>query len=417
MPYTEDKYLGHIPRAFVYIGGKLILCENYSLTINTKGEAGTCNVRIPLENIDSSVFAETSTMGNLYEVQVWSGYIQDGKSEKEQLDDIKQKIGQNKPNNFLTKRFDGYVMQPEWEFGYSRYLNLSCIDWTGLLHEYKFATRVEDGATECRNIISAVQSQIKGITIKLDKNYSGSIKLGTNDNKDNKYVYNATGKSLYDVLTDVAVKLGKIIIADGKNITIASPNSDPNVWKMYYGFAKNQKVGDLPIGQFFESMRIRYGQKGRPGKSNVVVRVIGTNHDKKGEAKKIDVTYPENYESTASTHVEVIRINTSIKEAEAKAIAENKYKLLTKRSITGTVDLPFANNFLMVQDAVEFISDDNGVPDEASSQIGFLKGYWFTVNSISEDYSKSGYTQSIEFEADPDTLNSPAGKRLMTGGN
>lgn len=415
MPYVEDKFLGHVPRAFLYIGGKLILCEDYSLTINTKGEAGTCNVKVALENIDSSVFAETSTIGDLYEVQVWSGYIQDGKSEKEQLDDIKQKIRQNKPNEFLTKRFDGYVMQPEWEFGHSRYLYLSCIDWTGLLREYKFAARVEDGATECKNLVSAVQSQIKGIKIELEP-YSGSFKLGTNDNKENKYVYNATGKSLYDVLNDVAIKLGKIIIADGKTIKIVKPNSNPNVWKMYYGMAKNQKQGNLPIGQYFMSMRIRYGQKGRPGKSNVVVRVIGSNHDKKGEAKKIDITYPEDYKSTANTHVELIKINTSIKEAEAKAIAENKYKILTKRSITGTIDLPFANNFLMLQDAVEFVSDNTDVVNEANSQIDFLKGYWFTVNSISEDYSSLGYTQVVEFEADPETLNSPVGKRLMTGG-
>lgn len=63
----------------------------------------------------------------------------------------------------------------------------------------------------------------------------------------------------------------------------------------------------------------------------------------------------------------------------------------------------------MLQDAIEFVPDDDAI------DMHFLKGYWFTVNSIEERYSSEGYSQSIEFEADPLLANSPV-KRIAPKG-
>jgi hypothetical protein len=165
---------------------------------------------------------------------------------------------------------------------------------------------------------------------------------------------------------------------------------------MYYGPANRQElIQGQPRGQYFDTLNFRFGAKGRTEKSNVVVEVTGINYNKKGtNGKPVRVVFPEDKAITSVTKYEKIQVAGDVRESQLKIIAENRYRQLASRLVTGTISLPFANNFIELWDIVEF------VPDESKESLKFLKGYWFNVAAINEDFGSDGYSQSVEFESD-----------------
>lgn len=400
---TEDPYRGSRPRALIKIGAQFILAKSFDLTDNNKQEATVCNITIPLENVDSTIFDDDKNGGDYVPVQVWAGYVEDVKNPDEQLNEITARLNAEQPDKYLSKRFDGYVFQPEWKFGNENLLVLKCVDWTGILRAYKFTQRLEGGQTEASNVVGMVQNQVNGLTIKL-QSYPGSQRLGTHDNTNNTQVFNSGNMTLFNVLEKVAEKLGYFITTDGKTIILKEQKPNPIVWHMYYGPRDYQKKAGVSIGQYFEDMEVRFGAKGRPdqrsqynlalrgAKGSVVVRVLGVDHTKTGKSKNIDVTYPDGAVPTALNQ-HIIRIPYDLRMTEAKAIAQNEYNNLSKNLMTGSFSLPFANNFMNVQDVIRM--------ETADTDMDFLHAKYFTINSITESYNESGYKQRIEFESDP----------------
>lgn len=392
----NDIHRGHVPRALIRIGGQWALVESYSLNINNKGEAQSCRIRIPLENIDSVVFNDPQILGSMHAVEIWSGYIEDVGDTEKQIAELRKIIARKASQPYLVKRFDGFVSQPEWTWGEEgEYVDLDCLDWSSVLREYKFFVNLEGGDTEVRAILKKIQSDLKGITIDFD-DYPGSVRLGDFDNVDNKITYNCGGKTYWDMIDDCAKKLGYIVICENRTIKLTSQKKSPMIWNMYYGPEQRQElVNDQPRGQFFKNVQIRYGQKGRLDKSNVVIECVGTNKKEKGTAQQVRVIYPEDQAITSVTKYEYISVPGDVRETQLKIIAEHRYRQLASRLMTGSLELPFANNYLNLWDIVEF------VPDESKDSMHFLKGYWFNVCSISEEFNKSGFTQRVEFESDP----------------
>jgi hypothetical protein len=395
----DDIYRSHRPRAFVKIGGSLILCESFNLTKSNKGEAQSANATILLDSIESDVFADDKIMDNIMEIEIWAGYVEDVKHEAKQLEDIKEDIlSKNPKNRLFTRRFSGFVSQPDWSFGGDgEYLHLACLDWTDFLRQFKYAENFEGSACEIREIAKKITAAIKGINIIVD-DYSGSARLGeiTTDGKTTTQVYHAAGKDFMAILDDCADKLGYIIIVNGKDIHLTAQKKSPFIWPMYYGPANRQElIQGQPRGQYFDTLNFRFGAKGRTEKSNVVVEVTGINYNKKGtNGKPVRVVFPEDKAITSVTKYEKIQVAGDVRESQLKIIAENRYRQLASRLVTGTISLPFANNFIELWDIVEF------VPDESKESLKFLKGYWFNVAAINEDFGSDGYSQSVEFESD-----------------
>lgn len=396
---VNDLYRSHHPRSFVVIGGEVVLCESYSLTKSNKGEAQSANINVLLDSIESDVFADDKIMDNIMEVEIWTGYVQDIAHEEKQLQEIREAIANKKPQRFFSRRFSGFVSQPEWSFGENgETLHLSCLDWTDFLRHFKYAQNFENSNCEIRNIIAAIKKDIGGIDIVFD-DYPGSARLGEidSDGKTTTQVYHASGKNYMEILDDCADKLGQIIMVEGKTIKLTAQKKSPFIWPMYYGPAEKQETSaGEPRGQYFQNLTFRFGAKGRTEKSNVVVEVTGINYNKKGtKGKPVRVVFPEDKAITSVTQYEKITVPGDVREAQLKIIAENRYRKLASRLITGTIDLPFANNFIDLWDIVEF------VPDASRTSLQFLKGYWFNVEAISEDFGGDGYSQSVEFASDP----------------
>jgi hypothetical protein len=399
---NKDIYRSHTPYAFVFIGKQLCLVESFDLSVTTRGESSRCTLNIPLDNIDTTVFASSTNSDERVPVEIWSGYLRDmqdkkGESIPKQIERIASKISEGKSDQqkMFSKRFDGFVSQPEWTFGDERTIKLTCHDYSQTLREYKWDKNFKDGDTEVSRVIDAIKKRIVGLDIKYD-GYTGVKRLGEKDAESGKYTYNASGKSYWDILIDCADKLGKRLFIDGKKIIITNFKQNPKIWSMYYGSAERQKIEGQSIGQFFKKLNFRYGGIGESTRSDVVVDLYSQNLTKKGDAKKTYVRYPENAAIKTNTRHIVKRISNNMSEQELRVMAENIYKKSAKKTITGNIDLPFANNFIDIYDVVTFVSDGN------YKDIEFLKGYYFCVNSVSENYGQGGYTQTVDFDTDPD---------------
>lgn len=395
---AEDIYRSHTPYAFVYIGEQLCEIESYELEMTTRGEASNLKLVIPIDNIDSSVFANESNDGNQIPVKLYVGYMKDDVHQsisKRVINEFAAAIqqGKSKEQRMFSLRFSGFATQPEWTFGNTRMLNLTCFDWSQFLREYKWEKNLKDGDTEVSKIIKSMESKISGIKIVADS-YVGTNRLGEKDAESNSYVYRASGKTYWDILTDCALKLDKKLFVEGQTIYITRYRKEPVLWPLYYG-PYEEKVG-LKKGQYFENLTLRYGQIGESAKTNIVVDIYSSKVSKKGKSKATYVRYPENAPIKSNTLHIKRRASINMDESELKVLAENIFKKFSKKNMTGNVSFPFANNFITPYDLVQFVAD------EEYTDLQFVKDYYFCVNSISESYGVNGYTQTIDIDTDPD---------------
>lgn len=400
--YDKDIYRSHTPYAFVFIGKQQCLVSDYDLSLTTRGEASKCTIVIPLDNIDTTVFADTSNDDKRVPVEVWIGYLRDMQDEgsdsvQKQIQKIGAMVSQGRSDQqrMFVKRFDGFASQPEWRFGDERTIKLTCYDYSQPLREYKWDRNLKDGDTEVSRVVKLIESRVTGIKINCDS-YSGIRRLGERDIESGKYTYYSSNKTYWDMLVDCAEKLGKRVFVVGKEIFITNFKQAPKIWKMYYGSMERHKVDGIQVGQYFKNLTIRYGEIGESNRSDVVVDLYSQNLTKKGKEKKTYIRYPENAAIKTNTRHIVRKVANNMSEQELKVLAENLYKKNSRKVITGNIDLPFANNFLDLLDVVTFVSD--GVYKD----IDFLKGYYFCVNSVQESYSVDGYSQQVDFDTDPD---------------
>lgn len=384
----------HTPCAIALIGGEYCSVQSFSIELTANGESNKCNMEILIEAIDSTVFSKHINDDKKVEVIVYTGYIEDQKNAGAyQLQVSKLVNSQIERNKLLKKRFEGFVAQPEWTFGSESTVKLSCFDWSQLLREYKWEKNLKDGDTEISRILSIAQNKLVDFTIKADA-YAGTQRLGERDADSNSRVYRASDKSIWQVLKECAEKLNKNIFIDGKTIYITKYKERPVEWPMYFLSVNSKKK--LTNGQYFVNGSFKYGEIGESVKSNVVVDLYSSKLTKKGDAKATYVRYPENAPLKQNTLYIKRYVKINSEESELKTMAENIYKKFAKKTMTGSLELPFANNNIDVYDLVKIECDD---PD---NQINFVKDFYFSVNSISESYTNNGYTQTIEIETDPD---------------
>lgn len=396
--YNNDAHRAHTPFAFVIVGDQACPVTSLSMTLTSRGESSTCDITIPLENIDSTVFASEALNEKKVPVQVYIGYIHDSINPEETMKEIDYLWNtRNSRNSRLgstfSKRFDGFVSQPEWTFGDQRILQLKCFDWSQMLKEYKWAKNLKDGDTEVSRVISLINKNLVDFSVVADK-YIGTQRLGDRDPESNTITYNASGKSFWEVLQECADKINKKLFIVGRTIYIRTAMEEPLEWPMYYGpYDKNKK---LKMGQYFSELKIRHGEIGEPVKGNVVVELHSSKLNKKGDAKATFVRYPQDAPLKQNTLLikKIVQINAE--ESELRVIAENIYKKYVKKAMTGNIELPFANNFIDIFDLVTIVSDD------PNSDISFLKDLYFVVHSISERYDINGYTQTLDIDTDPD---------------
>lgn len=398
--FNGDQYRSHSPYSFVILGGSWALVKKYSLSLTNRGEASSVKIEIPLDNIDSKVFTETANTDKHVEVQVYSGYLVDTEDAKTQIKDLLNLINSKKmaTQSKFVQRFDGFVYQPEWSFGDERMMTLNCFDWSQILREYKYESNLQDGDTEVKNVIDKVQQRLTGMKIQADT-YSGSLKLGEQDPETKKFTFQSSGKSHYEILEECAKKMGKKLFVLGKNIYIKSYKESPMIWNFYYGDRNSPAYKSLEGATPFRSLKLRFGQVGDAQKSKCVVDLSSRTTSKKGKNSATHIRYPENAAVDALTKLIKKTLKNNLSEQELKIEAENIWKKETKKVMTGNLDLDFANPFIDLYDIATFITDENN-PD-----LGYLKGVWFSINSINEEYSVEGYTQSVEVDCDPDLKN------------
>lgn len=396
---TKDIYRSHTPFAFAFLGEQLCYVESYSLNLSTRGEASKLKLKIPIDSVDSSVFANSESEGNKVPVELYIGYLKDdihqaiSRAKAQELA-VAIKQGRSEEQRMFSKRFSGFASQPEWSFGDERYLNLTCFDWSQILREYKWDKNLKDGDTEVSRIISTIQRRIKGVTIK-SPSYNGLQRMGQRDAESGSYTYRASGKTYWQILTECASKLNRRVFVTGQEILIDRFKNKPALWSMYYG-PYEEKVG-LKFGQYFKNLKLRYGEIGEASKSNVVIQLYSSVTTKKGgKSKPTAIRYPEN--EPIKTNTLVIKRNVAINtpEAELKVIAENLFKKFSRKNMTGNIDIPFANNFLNLLDLITFTADSE------YTDLQFIKGFYFCVNSIDENYDVTGYTQTVDIDTDPD---------------
>lgn len=399
---SDDIYRSHTPYAFVFVGKQLCLVESFDLTMTSRGEASRCTLTIPLDNIDTTVFANSANDDKRVPVEIWCGYLRDmqdkkGESIPKQIERIAAKVSQSQSDQqrMFSKRFDGFVSQPQWTFGDERTIKLTCHDYSQTLREYKWDKNLKDGDTEVSRVIEAIKKRVEGLNIRYDS-YAGVKRLGEKDIESGKYNYSSSGKSYWEILTDCAEKLGKRLFIQGKEIEITNFKQNPKIWNMYYGSKERQKIEGRQVGQYFKKLTVRYGEIGESSRSDVVVDLYSQNLTKKGAAKKTYVRYPENAAIKSNTRHIVKKVSNNMTEQELRVMAENIYKKSSRKLVTGNIDIPFANNFIDIFDVVTFVSDPE------YKEIDFLKNYYFCVNSISESYGLTGYSQTVDFDTDPD---------------
>lgn len=384
----------HTPCAIAFIGGEYCDIESFDIELTANGESSKCNMSILMEAIDSTVFANKTNENSKVEVIVYTGYIEDKvNSQQYKLEVSKLVNSQVERSKILKKRFHGFVAQPEWNFGSESKVKLSCFDWSQLLREYKWEKNLKDGDTEISRIISIAQSKLVDFKIQADP-YTGTQRLGERDADSNSRVYRASDKSIWEVLKECATKLNKNIFIEGRTVYITKYKEKPVEWPMYFLSVNSKKK--LTNGQYFTNASFKYGEIGESVKGNVVVDLYSSKLTKKGDAKATYVRYPENAPVKQNTLYIKKYVKINSEESELKTIAENIYKKFAKKTMTGNLELPFANNSIDVYDLIKIECDD------VENQINFVKDYYFSVNSISESYGNGGYTQTIEIETDPD---------------
>lgn len=384
----------HTPCAIVFIGGEYCDVETFNIELTANGESSKCNIEILMEAIDSTVFAKETNQDKKVEVVIYTGYIEDQINSKAYKLQVSKLINsQIERNKNLKKRFEGFVAQPEWTFSSESKVKLSCFDWSQLLKEYKWEKNLKDGDTEISRIFSIAQNKLVDFTIKAD-GYTGTQRLGERDADSNSRVYRASDKSIWEVLNECAKKLNKNIFIEGRTIYITKYKEKPVEWPMHFLSVNSKKK--LSGAQFFTSASFKYGEIGESVKSNVVVDLYSSKLTKKGDAKATYVRYPENAPIKQNTLYIKKYVKINSEESELKTMAENIYKKFAKKTMTGSLELPFANNNIDVYDLVKIECEDQ------DNQINFVKDFYFSVNSISESYGNGGYTQTIEIETDPD---------------
>lgn len=398
--YNPDSFRSHTPFSFVILGGQWALVKKYNLSLTNRGEASSAKLDIPLDGIDSKVFTETSNKDEHVEVKIFTGYLVDTEDPATQIKNILNLIGSNKINtqSRFRERFDGFVYQPEWSFGDERTLTLNCFDWTQILREYKFESNLQDGDTEVKNVISKIQGRLVGMKIIADS-YSGSLKLGEQDGETKKFTFQSSGKTHYEILDECAKKMGKKLFVIGKNIYITTYKEEPLIWNFYYGERQSPTYKTLDGATPFKSVKLRFGQVGETQKSGCVVDLYSRTTSKKGKVSATHVRYPENAAIDALTKYVKKVLKNNLSEQELKVEAENIWKKEIRKIMTGNIDTEFANPFIDVYDVATFIGDENN-PD-----LNYLKGTWFSINTINEEYSSDGYTQTLEIDSDPSLKN------------
>lgn len=395
--WDSDKKL--LPFAFAVVGQELCKVSSLSISLTSDSEAGTCELTIPLENIDSTIFVTSNQEEKKIPIEIYIGYVNSGTNADETMNEIEslwdsRSSKKSKFNQTFVKRFDGFVAQPEWVFGDQRMLYLRCFDWSQMLREYRWPLNLKDGETEVSRIFSLIQRNLVNFDISAD-GYVGTQRLGERDVESNTITYASSGKSYWEILQECASKVNKKLFIIGKTIYLRDTLPDQKQWSLYYG--PQEKNKNLEKGEYFTNLRLRYGEIGEPARGNVVIELYSSKSEEKGESKRIYVRYPENAPLKENTlHIrQVVKVNTE--ESELRVIAENMYKKYAKKIMTGNVELPFANNYIELLDLVRFTSDDS------KSDISFLKDYYFVVHSITERYdANAGYVQTLEIDTDPD---------------
>jgi hypothetical protein len=378
----------------VVIGDEICPVIEYNLALSSRGEAATCTITMALENIDSRVFANEEETGMRVPVKVYSGYLDD----RSDINNVISKIynasfnGQKIDTSKFSLRFDGFAAQPEWQFGDERTLRLLCFDWSQPLREYKWDQNFKNSDAEVSSVLNAIQRRIPGIQIVADS-IQGSNRLGERDAETGEYSYSASGRSFWEVLMDCAGKVNKRVFIEGSKIYITRYMQDPSLWSLYYG---PQGSVDLSKNMLFKNLTLRYGEVGESSKTNVVVDLYSSKLSKKGKERKSFIRYPENAPIKENTRHIKMNIGGNRGESELNAIAQNIYQRLSRKIMTGNADIPFANHNINVFDLVQFVST------KEYSELSFVKDYYFSINSITENYSVEGYTQTIDIDTDPD---------------
>ena len=413
-----DLYRAHTPYAFVVIGGQVAQVKEYTTTKTDRpAEPSDAQITMSLDAIDSSVFANFMNKGDLIPVEIWSGYLTDSISledQNAQIEEIKDIILKNdrrsvdeqgrqvaalKKQRKFAQRFSGYVSQPEWTVGNNgKMIKLSCRDWIGYLQEFKFYDNLKDSQCTVSNILARFNKEISGLQIKLDDAISdrGGYSMANPDSEDGKRVYSAQGKSYQNVLAEICDQLGLKIFISGATITLRYRVRSPFIWKYYHGLNSGNLPSGEPIGTPFDEVKIMFGVFGQVETSrDFIVQIdgfAGAGSGKKGAARKMTVKFPENQQANAGTKIvqRTYPYGAVDDKEKLKIYAESVYREIASRKVTMSLNLGFANPFLDLYDAVEFVGDGS---DDA---LDFVKSKWFEVTSVAESYSEAGYTQTIE---------------------
>jgi hypothetical protein len=386
------KNFGEIPKVVAVIGETPVHVSSVSITLTNKSESDEATLEIPLENIDSSVFTQK---GKYYAVQIYAGYIDDG--DEKDFSTIKESsswedlLKNKKYEQVLFKRFDGFVDQPEWQIGEKRMLTLHCKDAAGLLMDGRFSEKKEGNEASAKSVIAKIQANVKGVKIIFD---SKDFQMGRKDSNGEKVTYNIANKTYWDVIKDVAERGNLNIKKEGTTIKLTKQEQWKRKWTMVMSSTKDPQKDWTN----FKNINIRYGKAGSKSKENILVEVLcHTPAKKRGKARAIVGRFPSSSKGwSGDENTDVIRIHLKypLTQAEATAKARNIAEEQLRGFITGDVDVPFANPEILVDEGICFQSDKN-------YGLEFLAGKVFRIDSINEEFSSEGYSQTIEFESNP----------------
>lgn len=412
----EDVYRAHVPYSFVVVGGQIAQVEAFEIVKNSNSaEPAEASFKVSIDALDFSVIGNSSVNGSLVPVEIWTGYLSDiaatNKTQEQQINDLRQAILKkslgtltadgrgtavrgNQQQRKFSKRFDGYVYQPEYEFSNEEEMaTLKCRDWIGYIKEFKIFEDFKDSQCEVGNIIAKFNRDINGLNFRVfdRSNYS----MADPDSEDGKRIYKTSGRSYGDVLTEICDRTGLRIFQNGLDINLKLQERNPLVWKMYKGSdSSSRTIGD-PFGTPFDRLVIRQGVKGQAevGGRDLIVEVVGVSRGsgKKAKAKQLRVKFPAGKEPVAGTKLISIPYPYGSVDDKSKLeiYAEEVYKRESSRQIAMSMDLGFGNPFMELYDAVEFVDGDRG-------NMQFLANKWFEIVSISDRFSIDGYSQTIE---------------------
>jgi hypothetical protein len=393
--YNEDIFRSHTPFSFVVIGGAVCPVKNYDLQKSNKGEADMLKLSVSLDVIDPELFVELKK-DEYVPVSVYSGYLIDTEKAETQIKTISNYIKNKQFKNVKTfaNRFGGFMGNWEISYGDERKIDLTCYDWSQVLRQNAWERNLKDGETEVKTCIALLQKNLPRFNIIADS-YSGSLKLGEQDQESKKWTYSASGKKYWEILQDCAQKMGKKLFMKGLDIYIKTYLEAPLLWTFYYGskdsptYQANKEM--IP----FKTAVFRAGKFGEIQHSNVIVELTSRTTSKKGKASLTKVRFPENSTRGELTKFISKTIKNNLSDQELKVLAENIYKKESKDVITGNLDVDFANPYIDVYDTATFVGETK------SSYISEFDGVWFSINSINETYGPEGYMQTMDFDSDP----------------